>query len=143
MRRFVFIACCIITVTLLATAQTKQGSLASLIQRGDRKAALERIRAGADVNEAQPDGTRPIHWAVFKVDYALAGPEQLELVVDLRELERGPRAIALALGPRDIGIVELALQPAGLGNGAFLRRFHPLLQRAAAGPVGLPCPAQL
>jgi len=45
--------------------------LASLIQRGDRRAALDRIRAGADVNEAQPDGTRPIHWAVFKVDYEL------------------------------------------------------------------------
>jgi ankyrin repeat protein len=70
-KRFVFTACCIIAVTLLAPAQTKQGSLASLIQRGDRKTALERIRAGADVNEAQPDGTRPIHWAVFKVDYEL------------------------------------------------------------------------
>ena len=29
------------------------------------------IRAGADVNEAQPDGTRPIHWAVYRVDYEL------------------------------------------------------------------------
>ncbi|HET9220259.1 MAG TPA: ankyrin repeat domain-containing protein, partial [Terriglobia bacterium] len=27
--------------------------------------------SGADVNEAQPDGTRPIHWAVYKVDYEL------------------------------------------------------------------------
>ena len=52
-------------------ADSKPGSLASLIQKGDRKAALEKIRAGADVNEAQPDGTRPIHWAVFKVDYEL------------------------------------------------------------------------
>ena len=38
---------------------------------GNRKAALEQIRAGADVNEAQPDGTRPIHWAVYRVDYEL------------------------------------------------------------------------
>jgi cytohesin len=52
-------------------AQTRQGSLATLIQRGDRTAALDRIRAGADVNEPQPDGTRPIHWAVFRVDYEL------------------------------------------------------------------------
>ena len=52
-------------------ADSAKGSLASLIQKGDRKAALEKIRAGADVNEAQPDGTRPIHWAVFKVDYEL------------------------------------------------------------------------
>src|SRR5204863_5954344 len=33
--------------------------------------ALDRIRTGADVNEAQPDGTRPIHWAVYRVDYEL------------------------------------------------------------------------
>ena len=46
-------------------------SLADLIQAGNRKAALDRIRTGADVNEAQPDGTRPIHWAVYKVDYEL------------------------------------------------------------------------
>src|SRR5262249_53441900 len=38
---------------------------------GNRKAALDRIRAGADVNEAQSDGTRPIHWAVYRVDYEL------------------------------------------------------------------------
>src|ERR1700747_3610722 len=70
MRRFIF-ACCLIAISLAVRAQTRPGSLATLIQRGDRKAALERIRAGADVNEAQPDGTRPIHWAVYRVDYEL------------------------------------------------------------------------
>ena len=29
------------------------------------------IRAGADVNEAQLDGTRPVHWAVYRVDHDL------------------------------------------------------------------------
>jgi uncharacterized protein len=52
-------------------AQPQKGSLATLIQEGNRKAALAQIRAGADVNEAQPDGTRPIQWAVYKVDYEL------------------------------------------------------------------------
>jgi ankyrin repeat protein len=70
-KRFVLAATCVMTASLAVGAQTRPGSLASLIQRGDRKAAIERIRAGADVNEAQPDGTRPIHWAVFKVDYDL------------------------------------------------------------------------
>jgi len=70
-KRIIFTACCVIAASVLILAQAKQGALASLIQKGDRKAALERIRAGADVNEAQPDGTRPIHWAVFKVDYEL------------------------------------------------------------------------
>jgi ankyrin repeat protein len=51
---------------------TTEGSVADLIQAGNRKVALDRIRTGgADVNEAQPDGTRPIHWAVYRVDYEL------------------------------------------------------------------------
>src|SRR5688572_4886969 len=73
-RQRLLAVCCVITALLPMQAQTRQGqqnSLAGLIQRGDRTAALDRIRAGADVNEPQPDGTRPIHWAVFRVDYEL------------------------------------------------------------------------
>src|SRR5215510_12374919 len=51
--------------------QVKAGQLATAIQEGKRAAALEMIRAGVDVNEAQPEGTRPIHWAVYRVDYEL------------------------------------------------------------------------
>ena len=50
-------------------AQAQKDSLANLIQAGNRKAALERISSGADVNEPQPDGTRPVHWAVHRLDY--------------------------------------------------------------------------
>jgi uncharacterized protein len=59
-----------VVVPVLAEAPPK-GSLATLIQEGNRKAALAQIRSGADVNEAQPDGTRPIHWAVYRVDYEI------------------------------------------------------------------------
>ena len=58
-------------VIAAAAPMLAQDSLASLIQKGNRKAALEKIRAGADVNEAQPDGTRPIHWAIYRVDAEL------------------------------------------------------------------------
>jgi len=51
--------------------QIQSGQLASVIQAGRRAAAFTLIQAGADVNEAQPDGTRPIHWAVYRVDYDL------------------------------------------------------------------------
>jgi ankyrin repeat protein len=44
------------------------GTLASLIQSGDRAAVLAQIAAGADVNAAQGDGTTPLIWAVYKVD---------------------------------------------------------------------------
>src|SRR5215831_19536086 len=73
MKRLVLavLCACITTLPAQVPTQVKTGSLATLIQTGDRKAAIEKIRAGADVNEAQPDGTRPIHWAVYKVDYEL------------------------------------------------------------------------
>src|SRR5215831_256919 len=67
MKRLIPALFCIAGAPLFA--QAPKDSLASLIESGNHKAALERIRAGADVNEAQPDGTRPIHWAVYKVDY--------------------------------------------------------------------------
>jgi len=70
-KRSIVASFCLLVAAELAPAQTPQGSLASLIQKGDRKSALALIRAGADVNEAQPDGTRPIHWAVYRVDYEL------------------------------------------------------------------------
>lgn len=71
MKRFILAIFCVIAVGLPLLAQAPKDSLASLIQAGNRKAALDKIRAGADVNEAQPDGTRPIHWAVYRVDYEL------------------------------------------------------------------------
>jgi ankyrin repeat protein len=71
-KRFILIA----VILLMAAAapilsQTHSGQLASVIQEGRRAAAFAMIQAGADVNEAQPDGTRPIHWAVYRVDYDL------------------------------------------------------------------------
>ena len=70
MTRVVLACSCLLAAVAPAVGQSG-GSLADLIRAGDRKVALERIRTGADVNEAQHDGTRPIHWAVYKVDYEL------------------------------------------------------------------------
>ena len=70
MRRFI-LAVFVVIAAAPIWAQAKPDSLADLIQSGNRKAALDQIRAGADVNAAQPDGTRPVHWAVYRVDYEL------------------------------------------------------------------------
>src|SRR5262249_22192831 len=67
------IAMFVMLVAAPILAQNAKASIASLIEAGNRTAALERIRAGGDVNEAQPDGTRPIHWAIYRVDYELLG----------------------------------------------------------------------
>jgi ankyrin repeat protein len=60
---------------LSLVAQAPKGALATLIEFGDRKAALERIRTAsvADINEPQPDGTRPVQWAIHHVDYEILG----------------------------------------------------------------------
>ncbi|MEN9704720.1 MAG: hypothetical protein RLZZ393_599 [Pseudomonadota bacterium] len=48
-----------------------EARLADALQAGDRATALQLIKAGADVNAAQPDGTTPLHWAVYAVDTEL------------------------------------------------------------------------
>src|SRR5678815_2054012 len=62
-----FLAVLLLIASVPVDAQAPKGALATLIESGNRKGALERIRAGADVNEAQPDGSRPIHWAIYHV----------------------------------------------------------------------------
>ncbi len=60
---------------LLAQAQQAQNAskdLATLIQSGQTKLALGQIKAGADVNRAQPDGTSPLIWAVDRTEYEIA-----------------------------------------------------------------------
>ena len=75
MKRSILAVFCVVAATSSVWAQaqlkTTPSSLADLIQTGNRKAALDQIRAGADVNAPQPDGTRPIAWAVYRVDYDL------------------------------------------------------------------------
>src|SRR5262245_49916877 len=70
-KRFILAVFCMTAAVGSALGQVQKSSLADLIQAKNRKAALDKIRTGADVNEAQPDGTRPIHWAVYRVDYEL------------------------------------------------------------------------
>src|SRR5690349_18647289 len=99
-------------------AQSSKASIASLIEAGNRKAALDRIRAGADVNEAQPDGTRPIHWAVYKVDYELlAALIAKKANVNVRN-EFGSTPIAEAAGLADARMVKMLLDAGAEPEGA-------------------------
>jgi uncharacterized protein len=64
-----------VTFVLPAAAMTcfaeSDSAVADRIEAGDRKAALEMIQRNAPVNNAQPDGTTPLHWAVYRVDEEL------------------------------------------------------------------------
>src|SRR3954453_9362644 len=70
MKRAIFAA--VFCLAAAGRPAAADGSLAGLIQAGNRDAALKRIAAGADVNAAQGDGTTPLHWAVYKMDADLA-----------------------------------------------------------------------
>jgi len=99
-------------------AQSSKESLASLIEAGNRKAALDRIRAGADVNVAQPDGTRPIHWAVYQVDYELLGALIAKKSnVNVRN-EFGATPIAEAAKLADARMVKMLLDAGAETEGA-------------------------
>jgi uncharacterized protein len=69
--RFILALFCLIALALPAAAQDP--SLANLIQAGNHKSALEKVRTAntAAINQTQPDGTTPLHWAVYHVDYEL------------------------------------------------------------------------
>jgi hypothetical protein len=55
-KRFILSIVLMAALVAIALPQAKTGQLATAIQEGKQAAALEMIRAGADVNEAQPDG---------------------------------------------------------------------------------------
>jgi uncharacterized protein len=110
-------------------------SLADLIQAGNRKTALDRIRTGGDVNDAQPDGTTPLHWAVYKVDE--------ELVKAL--LARGARAdvinpygsspLAEAARVGNVSLVQMLLDAGADANRANQDGETPLMLAARTGVV--------
>src|SRR5262244_516349 len=98
--------------------QGTTGQLATAIQDGKRAAALEMIRAGADVNEAQPDGTRPIHWAVYRVDYELLSALiSKKANLNVRN-DFGSTPIAQAAGLADGRMVKMLLDGGANPEGA-------------------------
>jgi ankyrin repeat protein len=65
-----FVAAFVLTFALAVSVHA-QSPLADRIASGDRRAALAMITTGADVNQAQPDGTTPLQWAAYRVDREL------------------------------------------------------------------------
>jgi len=112
------VAVCVIAGASPILAQAPKDSLANLIQAGDRKAALARIRAGADVNEAQPDGTRPLHWAVYHVDYEILGALIAKKAKVNVTNEFGSAPIAEAANLGDARMVKMLLDAGAEPEGA-------------------------
>ena len=55
------------------TLPSAADSLVEAVKTGDRATALSMIDEGADVNTAEPNGTTPLHWAVYREDVEMVG----------------------------------------------------------------------
>src|SRR5438552_4496172 len=62
---------CVLSAAVVTSFAQSESALADRIEAGDRKAALEMIGKNASVNATQPDGSTPLHWAVYRVDEEL------------------------------------------------------------------------
>jgi ankyrin repeat protein len=125
----------ILAASALLPALAGASQLADLIRDGDRQAALTALRAGADVNALQADGSSPLLWAVYRVDR--------ELVQEL--LQRGSKPDirnsfgALPLGEAidllDLAMVNLLLQGGANPNLGNDDNQTPLMMAARAGSL--------
>jgi len=136
-KRFTTLAA--VTCALFAAAVTSfaqsDTALADRIERGDRKAALELIARNAPVNGSQPDGSTPLHWAVYRVDE--------ELVKTL--LARGAKAdvsnaygsspLSEAVRVGNLNLVEILLNAGADANRANQDGETPIMLAARTGSV--------
>ena len=56
------------------------------VKNGDAAAVRALVKAKADVNSAEPDGTTALHWAVQRDDLAMA-----DLLLTVRRRRSAPR----------------------------------------------------
>ena len=137
MKRFILAIVFVVSATSLYLAQDRPGRLASLIQAGNRLVALDMIQAGADVNEAQPDGTRPIHWAVYRVDHELmteliARDAQVDVINEL-----GSTPLAEAVKLNDPEMVRMLLDAGSGSEGANPEGQTALMLAIKSGDLGI------
>src|SRR5262245_33357432 len=112
-----------------------QSTLADRIQAGDRRAALAMIAGGANVNQAQPDGTTPLHWAVYRVDRDLVDA-LLKKGSKARVVNRyGASPLAEAVRVANVQLVDALLKAGADANVANEDGQTPLMLVARTGDV--------
>jgi ankyrin repeat protein len=109
--------------------------LATLIRDGERKDALAAIRAGADVNAAQPDGTTPLMWALNHADRELVDELLKHGAKGTGRTALGATALTEAVQANDIELVKLVLKAGGDPNVGNDDDETPLMLAARTGSL--------
>ncbi len=135
MKRSTLIVLSMIAIAATASAQTP--SLADLIQAGNHKAALDKIRAGADVNAAQPDGSTPLHWAVYRVDYELVQALLAKKAKVNVTNEFGSAPLAEAVKLSDIRLVQMLMDAGAKADTANLDGETALMLAIKSGDLSI------
>jgi ankyrin repeat protein len=117
-----------------AAAQT-DAALADRIQAGDIEAARESIRQGAGVNAAQPDGTTPLHWAVYRVEPGLVAELLARGARPEVANDYGATPLAEAVKTANAGMVEMLLEAGADPEGANADGQTALMLAASTGAV--------
>jgi ankyrin repeat protein len=116
-----------------STASRAQSELADLIQSGRRFEAIRLIEAGTDVAAAQPDGSTPLHWAVYRKDAALVD-RLLDRGADPSVSNRfGSSPLAEAVKTADAAIVGMLLDAGADPDMTNLDGQTPLMLAARTG----------
>lgn len=134
--RYVGFAAVAVVFAFAADANA-QSTLADRIQSGDRRAALALIAEGADVNQAQPDGTTPLHWATYRVDRELVDA-LLKKGAKARVVNRyGASPLAEAVRVANVALVDLLLKAGADANVSNQDGMTPLMLAARTGDVNV------
>src|SRR5678815_2814956 len=128
-------AAAVVWLVLAGSAQAQ--TLADRIQAGDRRAAMELVAKGADVNQAQADGTTPLHWAVYRFDRELV-QTLLKKGARVNVVNRyGASPLSEAVRVANVEITEMLLEAGADANVENEDGQTPLMLAARTGNVAL------
>jgi len=119
----------------LACVSGWAGSLSDAVRDGDRATALALLKQHADVNAAEPDGTRALHWAVRQDDRDLVD-RLIKAGANVTAANRyGVTPLYLACVNGSAAVIAKLLEAGADANAAATEGETPLMTVARTGSV--------
>jgi len=122
-----------LAIATLRLAASEQAQLSAAIRNRDKASILRLVRDPGQVSRADPDGSTPLHWAVYlddfeTVDLLLAAKAGVNAANDV-----GVTPLDLAASNGSAGMVEKLLAAGAIANVASATGVTPLMKASRAG----------